>query len=194
MKSTNLLKKNNLNNLIFISKILKKFENFIFYGTLLGFVRDRNIIEGDDDVDILVNIKHKKKVLKAIKKQKYFKINQKKSNFYFIQLINRADNISTFVDLYFYVSDPKKKYIEEKHNFLSSVNLPSHSIHVPKKMIFPIKKNKKHLHINFPRMPRQLCKFLYGKEWITPMKKNSGYRMEIINHKPKLIKKVWLVV
>ncbi len=189
MKSVDLLKKNNLNNLISISKLLKKFEHFIFYGTLLGMIRDHGIINGDDDVDILVNIKFKKKIIKLLKEQEYFKINKKKSNFYFIQLTNKMNKIKTFVDLYFYIDDPKKNYIIEKHNFLSSINLPSHFLHIPKIMIFPIKKSKKYFNINLPKKPKQLCKFLYGEQWLTPMKKNSGYRMEIVNHKPKLIKR-----
>jgi len=189
MKSSELLKKNNLNNLILMSKILTKFEHFIFYGTLLGMVRDKGIIHKDDDIDILVNKKHKKKTLEVIKKYKKLKINQKKSNSYFVQIINKIGNEKTFIDLYFYINKESNNFIEEKHNFLSSVNLPSHSIHIPKKMIFPIKNNKKYFNVKMPKKSKELCEFLYGKNWVKPMRKNSEYRMEIINHKPKLIER-----
>ena len=40
------------------SKYLSHIEHFVFYGTLLGLVREGQPIEGDDDVDVLVNKKH----------------------------------------------------------------------------------------------------------------------------------------
>ena len=44
MKETN-IQKINLENLILISKILRDFENFVFYGTLLGLTRNNTIIK-----------------------------------------------------------------------------------------------------------------------------------------------------
>ena len=49
------------------SKHLSHLEHFVFYGTLLGLVRGGNPIEGDDDVDILVNKKHFKEVKSIVK-------------------------------------------------------------------------------------------------------------------------------
>ena len=46
----------NFLNLKFFSKIISKIEHFVFFGTLLGLVRDGNLIEGDDDIDFYVNI------------------------------------------------------------------------------------------------------------------------------------------
>ena len=48
------IKKKNLENLISSIEILKNFEYFVFYGTLLGIVRENNIIEHDDDIDFEV--------------------------------------------------------------------------------------------------------------------------------------------
>ena len=61
MKKNRLIQKLNLENLLIISSALKKEKNFIFYGTLLGIVRERNILKGDDDIDLLIDIKQKKK-------------------------------------------------------------------------------------------------------------------------------------
>ena len=43
-------------NLLHISKLINEFEYFVFFGTLLGLVRENNIIQGDDDIDFYVNI------------------------------------------------------------------------------------------------------------------------------------------
>jgi hypothetical protein len=37
----------NLNNLFFISKVLRNITHFVFFGTLLGLTRDGQLIDGD---------------------------------------------------------------------------------------------------------------------------------------------------
>ena len=115
MNNKDIIQKLNLENLLIISKIFKKEKGFIFYGTLLGVIREKNILRGDDDIDILIDIKFKKKIFKILKKLKIFKVNKKVTNKYFIQLVRRNKKIKTFVDLYFYVNNPRNTYIEEKH-------------------------------------------------------------------------------
>ena len=73
MIKQNKLQNLNFQNLIFISKIIKDIEHFIFYGSLLGIIRDQNIIKNDDDVDFLINHKFKKVVLKKMKLNSSFK-------------------------------------------------------------------------------------------------------------------------
>ena len=50
-----------LKNLIFFSKKFKKYKPVIFYGTLLGIVRENSIIKNDDDIDLLVDYRFKKR-------------------------------------------------------------------------------------------------------------------------------------
>ena len=119
-------------------------------------------------------------------------INKKVSNNYFIQLIKIEDNVKTFVDIYFYINDTNKDFIIEKHNFLSSINIEEHAIHIPKELIFPLKKSEQFLNVNLPNKQKETCNYLYGDSWVKPIKKNSGYRMEIIDNKPKLIKRSFL--
>ena len=122
MSRQNKLQKLNFQNLKSVSNIIKNLEHFIFYGSLLGIIRDQNIIKNDDDVDFLINYKLKKKVLDKMKLYTSFKLNEKVSNKYFIQFTKRKNNLITFIDFYFYIKDPKKNYIIEKHNFLSNIN------------------------------------------------------------------------
>ena len=179
----------NFQNLLTISKILNRVEYFICYGTLLGLTRDNKIIFGDDDVDLLINYKHKNKVLKKMHLNKSFKINKKVSNKFFIQFVKKETNSYSFVDFYFYINKTNNNYIIEKHNFLSNFKDPKFSIHFPKKFIFPIKSDKTFSSILLPSKPEKLCQFLYGEDWKIPLKKNISYRMEIINNKPLLIKR-----
>jgi|TARA_B110000444_G_C18823884_1_gene589235 phosphorylcholine metabolism protein LicD len=182
------LDKINLSNLLHISNVLKKYEYSVYKGTLLGLVRDGGIIKGDDDVDILMNIKNRKNVKKEILKLKKFKINTKVSSDYFIQFVNEK-HIKSFVDIYFFVDIKKNNYVIEKHNFLSFINNKKYEIHIPKKLIFPFKKSKYFKNVKLPNNPKGMCKYLYGKSWVKPIKKNSGYRVEIIGNKPLIIQR-----
>ena len=55
-------------NLKYITNFLaeKKIPYFIFFGTLLGVTRDNDIIKNDDDVDIYINLKDRKKLISVI--------------------------------------------------------------------------------------------------------------------------------
>jgi len=192
MIKQNKLQNLNFQNLIFISKIIKDIEHFIFYGSLLGIIRDQNIIKNDDDVDFLINHKFKKVVLKKMKLNSSFKLNKKVSNEYFNQFIKKENNLISFVDFYFYIKDKKKKYIIEKHNFLSNINDEKFEIHIPNKLIFPIIKDKTYKIFNIPKNSKAICKFLYGDTWSKPLKKNTGYRMEIQNNKPLIVRRGYL--
>tara|TARA_Y100001970_G_scaffold88358_1_gene111532 strand:+ start:693 stop:1307 length:615 start_codon:yes stop_codon:yes gene_type:complete len=186
------IKEQNLKNLISISKMLKTIQHFVFYGTLLGLTRENDIIDGDDDVDFLVDIKDKKKLIKIMTKSKSFQLNKKNSNKYFIQYSLKRNNLETFIDFYFYQNKFSKNYIIERHNFLSNISNPNYALHIPKQNIFPIMKNKKFKLVCMPKHPEKMCEYLYGQNWKTPLKKNTGYRMEIVNNKPMLIKRSFI--
>ncbi len=190
MNKKKLIQETNLDNLIFISNELKDFDPFVYFGTLLGLTRENNILKNDDDIDLCLNYKFRENVVKKLNNLNDYKINYKVCNEYFVQLIGMKNNINTFIDLYFYIDHDN--YIEEKHNFYASISLESHSIHIPKKLIFPLLKSKKYKNINLPNQSKELCRFFYGDSWEKPMKKNSDYRFEIIDHKPILIKRSFL--
>ena len=85
MKSTK-LQKRYLDDLKFIFKLLKDYSPFVFYGTLLGITRENNLIKGDDDIDILININYKKEVISILKNTESFKQSKGITNDYFTQL------------------------------------------------------------------------------------------------------------
>ena len=51
-------RKYNAQNLKEVLPLLDGLDYFIFYGTLLGLVREGDILEKDDDIDIMVDLKH----------------------------------------------------------------------------------------------------------------------------------------
>ena len=67
----------NLENLILISRTIFEFDHFVFYGTLLGITRNNNLLDNDDDIDFLIDIKFKDEVLKKIKKKIILKLTKR---------------------------------------------------------------------------------------------------------------------
>ena len=189
MISKKKIQSQNFENLLEVSSLIKNIEYFICYGTLLGIIRDNNIIKGDDDVDFMVNFRSKKLLLKKMDLNKAYELNKKVSNKYFAQFIKIKKGIKTFVDFYFYLNDSKKKYIVDRHNWLGNVHEERFAIHFPKKIIFPINKKNK---FNIPKNSEKVCQFLYGKTWSIPLKKNINYRAEIVNNTPLLIRRSYL--
>ena len=57
----------NTQNLRYVSNKFSKLEWFVFFGTLLGYTREKNILKNDDDIDIYVNLKFRKNVLQIFK-------------------------------------------------------------------------------------------------------------------------------
>lgn len=129
----------------------------IFYGTLLGYVRENNFIENDDDIDIILPVQDREKVLKLISDKK-LQVNI--LNEYFIQIL--TNNVGPF-DIYFYTD------IDD------SIHFPWDGNKFEKKMIFPLKKKKwKNYTIYIPNKSKDVCKFYYGSDWKIP--KNTKIR------------------
>ena len=57
----------NLNNLKYVAERLSRVEWFIFFGTLLGYTRENNIIKNDDDIDIYVDLRFRDNIIEIFK-------------------------------------------------------------------------------------------------------------------------------
>jgi len=181
----------NLNNLRVLSALLHDLEAFVFFGTLLGYTREGNIIEHDDDIDIYVNAKHGSELIEILK-QSGFKIRiwprnkelRLSNGVVFVQAHRVQDEIDTFADFYLY-DDTPAEHIVERWNFWGKWKNLKNAIHLPKEIIFPLRKAEMQgIALTIPANPEAVCEYLYGPGWMKPVKKSEGYQISIENNKP----------
>jgi len=132
---------------------------FIFFGTLLGVVRENSCIKGDDDLDIMIN--HDRQKLGSIFekngfkfKPKNFGINDQKK-----LLKTLPSRIYTSVD--FYLCDVNDK------NYFS----PWQNVEVQNVEIETIQ--WRDTQINIPNNSESLLEKIYGENWRTPIESDK---------------------
>lgn len=182
----------NTQNLRYISEKLTNVKWFIFFGTLLGFTRENNILKNDDDIDIYVDIKFRENILKLFQNSELIFDLSKKPNLgpYFLQGKRIIKNETTYVDFYFYEDQVMKEFLIERNNFSGAWKQKSNAMHVPRHIIYPIRKSKlQDIKIFIPNKPIECCEFLYGKDWKIPLSKSIDYYVDIINNTPMLVRK-----
>ena len=174
--------KYNLKNIERISPKLKDIKHFLFYGTLLGYKRNNNVIEGDDDIDILVEISQKHELIQRLLKLGYeISINEK----YFVQATSQIDGITTYSDFYLYEDNPYNDYIIDRWSLEGIVSDYTKHLHIPKNLIYPLKKGRmQDIEVSLPNKVSDICEFIYGKNYNIPIKKNVDYIAGIVNNKP----------
>ena len=164
-----------------------KIEHFIFFGTLLGLIRDGKPILGDDDVDFYVNKIHYNKI-KDLLTSLVFKLDYSRSpnrTKHFIQVDSHLNNIQIRVDFYFYDSNTDENFLLEPWNFLGKPNDKNNILKVPKPLVFPLKvKSFEGTEVFIPQYSEIVCEFLYGKNWSIPAKKKNEYIITIIGGRP----------
>lgn len=194
MKKPTAFSDDNRANLVAISKLFEDIDHFVFYGTLLGITRGRDLIEGDDDIDILAPIKYRKLIIQKINNIDGFKVNLDKEcnkSEYFLQIESSVNNRDSLIDFYFFENNPDDDFIVDRWNFLGKHKNQEFALHIPKKLIFPLVQEKIFgTQIKLPACRELLCEWLYGESWLTPREKNISYVIRIINNRPILVKPI----
>ena len=120
------------NTLTYIVQLLNEnnFDKwFISYGTLLGIVRDNSCINNDDDNDIIIDIKHRDKLVLLLKKHNFSinkygeltentpniikaqQVNKPSVDFYLVDINKKGDYNDTWNDVIWSECNPlQKKY------------------------------------------------------------------------------------
>lgn len=133
-------------------------EFIIFYGTLLGLVRENDFIKDDDDIDILVDKKNFSKIISLINT---LKIKIGVSNNDIIQLF--MPNGNGPIDIYFYEFHQDDTLIRWDGYLLFS-----------KTDIFPLKKiTFNNVLVNIPYNSNKILTEIYGINYLVPIKKET---------------------
>lgn len=181
----------NLNNLRDVFARIGHLNAFVFFGTLLGYTREGNIIAHDDDIDIYVDKRQKWRLWWALRRSGFeIVFHPKKRRPWrskLFQARREQGGVMTYADFYFYDTE-RANHISEPWNFVGTWRLPETALHTPKDLIFPLQKAEMQgIEINIPAQPEAICEFLYGPGWKTPLRKEAQYRIEVRNHKPTFI-------
>ena len=184
-------RKYNEQNMQEVLPILAGLEHFVFYGSLLGLIREGDLLEKDDDIDLLINMKHFDEVLERFEKHRgALEIKQEGNNLeecrYFRQATCIREGVNTYVDLYFYDDEIKPGHIVDRWNIHGAWTDPNMHILIPKNIIYPIGKKsfEKYKDLSIPSEPVACLQFLYGQGWMHPRKKHREYVQHIKNNRP----------
>ncbi len=194
----------NRKNLIDVSTALKGIEHFVFFGTLLGLVRDGDIIPHDDDIDFYVPTEQRSAVIERLKATDFI-IEEgvfPNDTDYFLQAYRLIDGVKIYIDFYLYQSNGTADFIVDRWNFLARPEVDATHLHIPKSLIYPLKTARFFdCDIVMPAKGAELCAFLYGADWQTPRHKTTEYRVKInfntpycfaVGEAPKRIYSLWM--
>lgn len=167
--------------------LLKLTDGFVFFGTLLGLIREGAPIKGDDDVDFYVDVRHFEHVKKTLMASG-FKIDVSappNNTLWFLQADGHIEGRQIRADFYFFDQTTDIHFVIEPWNFMGTLNNTQSHLRIPKTLLFPLASRKfGDIELNFPACPEVLCEFLYGLDWRTPKKKGTDYHTNVIGGRP----------
>jgi hypothetical protein len=162
----------------YICKKIAKFEYFIFYGTLVGVMRDGKPVEGDDDIDIMVPAKYREQILALFLSDNTSDLEYDESRVinqtpYFSQILMKIYTVSVPIDFYFF--DRSDTHVVDKWS-QSAWSRGITPLSIPIELIYPLKSvSVGNAILNVPRYPEACCEFIYGSEWRIPKSKWFHY-------------------
>ena len=126
----------------------------LFYGTLLGYVREGDFLMEDNDIDVLLPRSYRDKVLEICQTMN-FRVGISNDEIHQIYV----DEIGPF-DIYFYEDRGEDILIRWDGNLLFS-----------KKDIFPLQTVEFHgFPVKIPNNAEEICRQVYGDQWRIPLR------------------------
>ena len=197
-ESNSATKKFMVEDLRFVTDLLKKnnIEYFPSWGTLLGLIREGDVIEGDDDLDFCFDAKDEKRLISAFLKYDqvfYYDIHSPiKSPYNIVQFRIPRKDFTTLIDFYPY-ENTEKDYIIDYYNHADYGDMvPKEkcienktALHMPKRYIFPlVEATFKNCTSKIPNDPIAMLEWSYGGTWSKKLEKGKDYSFEIKNNAP----------
>lgn len=176
----------NRKNLVFFSEVLEQVEHFAFFGTLLGLERDGDLIEGDDDIDFYVPMRERENLISKLADYGLsVKCDEAPNDTpYFLQARREIAGIEVLADFYLF-EEIANEFLVDRWNFSGNVSYLDMSLHIPKKLIYPLQKREFFgQQVSLPNRTRELCEFLYGSTWKQKLQKGTCYKTLIWRNKP----------
>lgn len=145
----------------------------LFYGSLLGYYRDNNFINMDDDIDAIISRNDYYILLKYISENKDISI-------------NIGINNDSILQLFYNKMGPFDIYIFDYHNDDILIKWDGNLL-FKKNDIFPLKKVLfNNFNIFIPNNTTDILLNIYGENWKIPQIKNVDYNWNDINNVRKL--------
>ena len=130
----------------------------LFFGTLLGAVREKNFIEHDEDIDIYVLDEEREKFLRLLGTFKKKGLDVVRYEYDMISLMRNNE----YIDIYFLKQ--KLKYgIFKVRVFNNEYEYAAKNLENPVKQLFL------GMNIFMPQDPEKVIKKIYGKDWRIPL-------------------------
>jgi len=161
---------NNKRNLFEIANLISDLDYLIFFGTLLGIVRFKSPIQGDDDIDFLINKKDFSKLKKIMNENKFAIVKEDADYIGFNKVsLSEAHTID------FYGFDIDEEFIWLNKTFYANclIKLDRHKLKIPQDIIFETYTNN--LNLKIPKHPKKVLEYIYGEKWEIDLKKNIEY-------------------
>ena len=171
VKNNNRIKE--IDQLIVLCKILSSFnvKYWLDFGTLLGFYRDKNIIEYDNDIDLCIEIDNNNKYSFSYEVLVYLQDNFYIKNYIenkYLSIVPKNSEFNLYsIDIYFYnVNNREKNLYHELYP-----NLPIRSFFVDELETLELFNYK----FNVPRYLDLFLNIRYGNDWQLPRPGKGAY-------------------
>lgn len=128
---------------------------FISFGTLLGIVRENSCIQGDDDLDIMINYDYQK--LRSVFEEQGFTFTSK-FGIKNPDTILKTEPCDKYGSFDFYMAS-----VKDKNYFTAWQNVVFQNVEIETKAW-------RSVHINLPKNSEAILEKMYGTNWRTPIK------------------------
>lgn len=180
--------KANKDNLIEITSLIKNLDYFLFFGTLLGDIRENSVIKDDDDIDFLISFKDLN-IVENILSLNGFNVSAKEK--FFISFYNKNIVEAHTIDFYAYYLKDQNVVIPKSFYGNSIFQLKRHYLILNKNLFFPTKRNNNGAKI--PNKSKIIVPILYGKKWNEKLIKNLDYFIYFRKNIPRVTYNIKLI-